>query len=641
MFLLNLSIAEFTTLLGALGGLVAALYLLDRTRRKRVVSTLRFWAPALTARETRRRKRVREPWSLILQLASLLLLLLAVAQLQFGSRERRGRDHVLLLDTSAWSGQSIGARTLLESEMEAAEKYWAALPSRDRILLVEADALSTPLTPFTSDRAILARSLHAARASFSSLNLEQALLFAQQAQNRSSGERGEIVYIGPGMISDQGIRAPDLPNLRAILVTASREHTGISGLSARRNDGDQTAWEATVTVTNYGARRANARLRLRCAETSFAPRLLALAGGEQASAGFNFATNSGGPLVAEIEPGSDLDGDHRIALALPRPTTMRVAVFTKRPEKLKPLLPSNRQLDVKFFAPSEYRSNTAADLIVVDQTAAAVPPKAASIWIDPPREAAPFPLKAVVNDAQINTWHSESPLANGLRAHDTHLGRALVFETSSNDTVLASTIAGPVVIARGATGDHGALAVIGFDPLNGQSRFELTTPLLFANLLRWSLPEVFQPADVTAQRIGAITLPLDRDEPIENVSVLDQQGLPFPFLANRRSVQIFVSRPEILRVRSGQRQRLLSVIVPDVAASRWSLPPHTAVGLPAPSKLTSSATDLWKALALLGALGLLVEWILFGRQRIFRQPVHRLRPAPSHGQQGARELAAR
>ena len=105
MFLLNLTAAEFLTLLGGLSGLIAALYLLDRSKRKRIVSTLRFWAPAASARASQRRKRIRDPWSLILQLTSLLLLLLAIAQLQWGARERRGRNYVALLDTSAWSRQ--------------------------------------------------------------------------------------------------------------------------------------------------------------------------------------------------------------------------------------------------------------------------------------------------------------------------------------------------------------------------------------------------------------------------------------------------------------------------------------------------------------------------------------------------------
>ena len=38
----------------------------------------------------------------------MLLLLLAIAQLRFGSPERSSRDHVLILDTSAWMDVRTG-----------------------------------------------------------------------------------------------------------------------------------------------------------------------------------------------------------------------------------------------------------------------------------------------------------------------------------------------------------------------------------------------------------------------------------------------------------------------------------------------------------------------------------------------------
>src|SRR5450755_764920 len=136
MFFLNLTTGEFLSLLGVLGGLIAALYLLDKSKRKKIVSTLRFWTPARSAEELQSRRRMREPWSLILQLLGLLLLLLAIAQLQWGSKRWRGRDHVLLLDTSAWSAGRVMDTTVLDEEKRLARGYVATLPGADRVMLV-------------------------------------------------------------------------------------------------------------------------------------------------------------------------------------------------------------------------------------------------------------------------------------------------------------------------------------------------------------------------------------------------------------------------------------------------------------------------------------------------------------------------
>jgi hypothetical protein len=105
MFFLNLTATEFLALFGVIGGLISLLYLLDKSKRKKVVSTLRFWTPAKSASGQQSRKKVQDPWSFILQLLALLFLLLAIAQLQWGTRERQGHDHILLLDASAWTAQ--------------------------------------------------------------------------------------------------------------------------------------------------------------------------------------------------------------------------------------------------------------------------------------------------------------------------------------------------------------------------------------------------------------------------------------------------------------------------------------------------------------------------------------------------------
>ena len=104
MFFLNLTIAQFATLLGSVSAVVVALYLLDRSRRKQTVATLRFWVAAEQPTVVARRKRIQQPLSLLLQLISICLLLLAIAQLRLGSQGATPFDHVLIVETSAWMG---------------------------------------------------------------------------------------------------------------------------------------------------------------------------------------------------------------------------------------------------------------------------------------------------------------------------------------------------------------------------------------------------------------------------------------------------------------------------------------------------------------------------------------------------------
>src|SRR5215471_5640877 len=93
MYFLNLSLAQFLAVFGAVAAVSVALYLLDRSRRRQMVSTLRFWVAAEQPSVVARRRRIQQPWSLLLQLASMALLLLAVAQLRFGTPGPRSEEH--------------------------------------------------------------------------------------------------------------------------------------------------------------------------------------------------------------------------------------------------------------------------------------------------------------------------------------------------------------------------------------------------------------------------------------------------------------------------------------------------------------------------------------------------------------------
>ena len=108
MFLFNLTFVQFAAMFGSVSALVVALYLLDRSRRKQTVATLRFWVAAEQPTVVARRKKIQQPWSLLLQLVSICLLLLAIAQLRIGSHGVMPFDHVLILETSAWMGARSG-----------------------------------------------------------------------------------------------------------------------------------------------------------------------------------------------------------------------------------------------------------------------------------------------------------------------------------------------------------------------------------------------------------------------------------------------------------------------------------------------------------------------------------------------------
>src|ERR1039457_6013565 len=263
MHLLNLTLGQFLALFGSVSAVMLALYLLDRSRRRQVVSTLRFWVSAEQPTVVARRRRIQQPFSLLLQLASIALLLLAIAQLRLGMPASAPRDHVLILDTSAWMAARTSTRTLMDLARDRARAYVRAVPARDRILLVRADALTTPATAFEPDRQKLEEAIARSEPGATALNLDQALAFARQIQAQSGRRAGEVVFVGTGKLAEREPGKLGLRNLRFLSVPDAVDNCGLRRIGVRRSAADSDVWEIYVSVRNYGAAHRHARADLR------------------------------------------------------------------------------------------------------------------------------------------------------------------------------------------------------------------------------------------------------------------------------------------------------------------------------------------------------------------------------------------
>ncbi len=494
---------------------------------------------------------MRDPWSLLLQLLGLVLLLLAIAQLQWGSKKWRGHDHVLLLDTSAWSASG----STLDEEKRLALSYLAALPGADRVLLARVDSLTTQVTPFTNNRAQLRSEISKSVPEASALQLEQALTFAKQAQAWAEGAPGEIVYIGPHMISGDVV-AP--ANLRVLSVNVNREHVGIEQLSAKRDQQESTTWDAAVTLKNFGNQPQEVRLETRYAATSFAARRISLAPHQETAVDYRFVSPAAAELVTSIAPLGDLPSDQSVRLRLPRSGPLQMTVYTNRATEWKPLLEANHRLSARFVDPSQYPSSAPAEVVVLDKFIPHVKPMLPALWIDPPREGSPIAVKGIDFDSVIKAWHNETILGAGLHAKEAHIENAEIFDAFDGDIPVANVNGGPIVVAREQGNNQPRFGIIGFDPMQERLRFETTVPLLFANFLRWLSPEAFRTVDVSAVRVGTASIALDpyRDESTNCVW--------WTAKAWRRRLRFAAARCNCYRgadcvaVYSGDRERIIS-----------------------------------------------------------------------------------
>jgi hypothetical protein len=174
-------------------------------------------------------------------------------------------------------------------------------------------------------------------------------------------------------------------------------------------------------------------------------------------------------------------------------------------------------------------------------------------------------------------------------------------------------------------------------------KFQVTTPLLFANLLRWLSPEAVRSVEVAARRVGATDISMDPNERPDDIQVRTDGGDAIPFTIRDGMLELFTAEPKIVRVTSYDRERVFSLTLPQVAEHDWNPPGGSAFGMPAEANWVSSSISVWQWLAALAAGTLVAEWMLFGLRRSFWRPRLRARTAtgPTPREKQVRELVSR
>ncbi len=399
MFFANLSLFEFLSLLSVASAATVALYLLSRSRRRMTVATLRFWQNATQAAQQRHRRRVDQPWSLILQLLAILCLLLAIAQPRWGTRLLGGRDHVLLLDTSAWMGAPTRDGDLSTQARRSALRWLRTLPSQDRVMLIRAGAEALPATRFESDRGAVEAAIRASSPSMGALDLEQCLALARQSQTLEARDPGEIVYIGAARLAADPAALQIPPNFRYVPVSAPPSNAGFTGASLQRVQGEATHWQATFAVRNYAAQPRVAQVAIGYGGAQAGARRVTLAPLAETTLTFDIRATAAGWIEARLTPSDAMPADDSITLEVPSPEPLRIAVYSDAPELLRPVFSSDPRLAPQYLPVSAYRSDPDAGLIVIDGFAPPQPPQRPSLWIAPPASASPIPARLVERGA--------------------------------------------------------------------------------------------------------------------------------------------------------------------------------------------------------------------------------------------------
>jgi hypothetical protein len=131
-------------------------------------------------------------------------------------------------------------------------------------------------------------------------------------------------------------------------------------------------------------------------------------------------------------------------------------------------------------------------------------------------------------------------------------------------------------------------------------------------------PGATRRSELEAGTVGTVTVPVTKDTNPADVHVLDEMNQELPFTIEGDQLHFFSGAPGNVRVQLRDRELLYALTLPDLAEAAWQLPPGVKKGVPTAGFSEAAATEIWPWLAIAGALGLLLDWILFGRNRAIR-----------------------
>src|SRR5947209_6706199 len=122
------------------------------------------------------------------------------------------------------------------------------------------------------------------------------------------------------------------------------------------------------------------------------------------------------------------------------------------------------------------------------------------------------------------------------------------------------------------------------------------------------------------------------DKAATDVKVTGEDGAAVPFTMRDRTLNFFSAAPGGVKVVAGDREYLYSLTLPELWDSKWTPPAEARSGIPNFASILEASSDLWPWLAIAGALGLLAEWLMYGR---FRRGMARVLPLGARAAQAS------
>ena len=293
-------------------------------------------------------------------------------------------------------------------------------------------------------------------------------------------------------------------------------------------------------------------------------------------------------------------------LELPARKVLPVMVYSAEPELLRPVFTAISGVQATFRPISAYDPKISTGIVLLDHFAPPSPPSTDSIWMEPPSGKSPIAVRNTEQNVKLKRWlDGSSAWAPACGPRICSFRTPKCFRMNPDDIAVAESEAGPLIVARPGKPkpETPKIVAFGFHPVRSGMKYELTTPLLFANILRWMAPDIFRSWELTASAVGTVDVELESEADPSSIRVVTEDGKPVPFTVQGRTLRFFAATPGIVRVLTGDRELVYSMTLPQPGDVIWKAT-SAKRGLPGRGPTEPASRDIWQWLAIAGATGL-------------------------------------
>jgi hypothetical protein len=484
-------IYPFALWLFSLAPIVIVLYLLKVTRRRRIVSTLFFWQRVV---EAQRRyalfHRLRNFFSLLLNLLILLCLILAAAQVRWpGFSSVEGNTFLIIDNRARMQARDATGLTRLDVAKQLAGQILGRTSARNPTGLIILEEKPETEVSLTDDGEELQRVLNAVQPSDTAGKLDHALQLAQRVLASRPGLNRIL------LLSDEPARTPlnGIEFKQIGLTNEFLDNVAIVGMEARVLPANPETAEVFVKIANFSQSGKNVKVELTVDQALFDLKAIDLRPGESGAiifsgiSGLRRYANSRGLIAARIEGQDALSTDNQAYALLPARKPIRVLLVTANNWFLENALNAGEANETQIVSPANYRTslNQAFDVVIFDRE---LPP---GITLETPGNLlflgiSPL-LPAVLSDhpVVVETNPGDPIMRFVDLSTSTILKAARLPREVPGWTVRAPVVGadGPLVISLESS--RRRRVIIAFDPIDSDLPVRVAFPLLIHNAVAW------------------------------------------------------------------------------------------------------------------------------------------------------------